>query len=127
MKTCALLHKISNMDPSTVPAYDVLEFATTGGAKALGLEREIGSIEVGKAADIILVNRKSANLTPLTNPISHIVYAAKGSDVDSVIVDGKILMRERQLRTLDLEDVLKFANEEARKLFVKAGKEDKLF
>lgn len=127
MKTCALLHKINSMDPSTVPAYDVLEFATTNGAKALGMEHEIGSIEVGKKADIILVNLKSANLTPLTNPVSHIVYAAKGSDVDSVIVDGRILMRERQLRTLDLEDVLKFASGEARKLFAKAGKEDKLF
>ncbi len=127
MKVCALLHKISNMDPSTVPAYDVLEFATTNGAKALGMEDEIGSIEEGKMADIILVNQKSTNLTPLTNPVSHIVYAAKGSDVDSVIVDGKILMQNRQLRTLDLEDVLKFANEEARKLFAKSGKENKLF
>ena len=60
------------MDPSTVPAYDVLEFATTNGAKALGMEDEIGSIEEGKMADIILVNQKSTNLTPLTNPVSHI-------------------------------------------------------
>ncbi|MBU2559479.1 amidohydrolase family protein [archaeon] len=127
MKTCALLHKISNMDPSTVPAYSVLESATINGARALGMEEEIGSIEVGKTADIILVNLKSANMTPLTNPVSHIVYAAKGSDVNSVIVDGRILMQDRELRTLDLEDVLKFANEEARKLFLKAGKEDKLF
>jgi 5-methylthioadenosine/S-adenosylhomocysteine deaminase len=127
MKVCALLHKITSMDPSTVPAYDVLEFATINGARALGMENEIGSIEVGKSADIILVNRKSPNLTPLTNPISHVVYAAKGSDVDSVIVDGKILMQERQLRTLDPEDVLDFASGEARKLFAKAGKEEKLF
>ena len=127
MKVCALLHKINSMDPSTVPAYSVLEFATINGARALGMENEIGSVEVGKAADMILLNLKSANLTPLTNPISHIVYAAKGSDVDSVIVDGKILMQDRQLRTLDLEDVLKFASEEARKLFAKAGKESKLF
>ncbi|MEE9474392.1 MAG: amidohydrolase family protein [Candidatus Hydrothermarchaeaceae archaeon] len=127
MKVCALLHKINSMDPSTVPAYKVLEFATINGAKALGMENEIGSIEVGKRADIILVNLKRANLTPLTNPVSHIVYAAKGSDVDTVIVDGKVLMENRQLRTLDLEEVLKFANEEAGKLFAKAGKESKLF
>lgn len=127
MKICALLHKISSMDPSIVPAYDVLEFATINGAKALGMEKEIGSIEVGKKADIILINLKRANLTPLTNPISHIVYASKGSDVDTVIVDGKVLMENRELRTLDLEEVLKFAKEEAGKLFSKAGKEGKLF
>lgn len=127
MKVCTLLHKINSMDPSTVPAYNVLEFATINGAKALGMENEIGSIEVGKVADIILVNLNRANLTPLTNPVSHIVYAAKGADVDTVIVDGKVLMQNQQLRTLDLEDVLKFANEEAKKLFAKAGKENKLF
>ncbi len=127
MKVCALLHKISSMDPSIVPAYDVLEFATINGAKALGMEKEIGSIEVGKKADVILINLKRANLTPLTNPISHIVYASNGSDVDTVIVDGKVLMENRELRTLDLEEVLKFAKEEAGKLFSKAGKEGKLF
>lgn len=127
MKVCALLHKVNSMDPSMVPAYSALEFATINGAKALGLGNEIGSIEVGKKADIILVNLKKANLTPLTNPVSHMVYAARGTDVDTVIVDGKVLMENRQLRTLDLEEVLKFANEETRKLFTKAGKEDKLF
>lgn len=127
MKVCALLHKINSMNPSTVPAYKVLEFATINGARALGMENEIGSIEAGKAADVILVNLKRANLTPLTNPVSHIVYAAKGSDVDTVIVNGRVLMQNRQLRTLDLEEVLKFANEEAGKLFAKAGKESKLF
>ena len=115
------------MNPSTVPAYKVLEFATINGARALGMENEIGSIEAGKAADVILVNLKRANLTPLTNPVSHIVYAAKGSDVDTVIVNGRVLMQNRQLRTLDLEEVLKFANEEAGKLFAKAGKQSKLF
>ncbi len=127
MKVCALLHKVNSMNPSTVPAYDVLEFATINGAKALGMEDEIGSIEVGKKADVILVNLQRANLTPLTNPVSHMVYAARGSDVDTVIVDGKVLMEDRQLRTLDQEEVLKFANEEAIKLFAKAGKKGKLF
>ncbi|MEE8167675.1 MAG: amidohydrolase family protein [Candidatus Hydrothermarchaeales archaeon] len=127
MKICALLHKLNKGDASVVPAQRVLEFATINGAKALGLEKEIGSLEVGKRADVILVDLDKPNLTPLTNPVSHLVYAASGSDVDTVIVDGKILMENRQMRTLDEAEVLKFAYEEASDLLGKAGKGDRLF
>jgi 5-methylthioadenosine/S-adenosylhomocysteine deaminase len=127
MKICALLHKINRRDASIVPASKVLEFATINGAIALGLEKEIGSIEVGKRADIILVDLNRPSLTPLTNPISHLVYSAKGCDVDTVIIDGRVVMENRQLRTLDQDQVIKFAVEQTRDLLEKAEREDRLF
>jgi 5-methylthioadenosine/S-adenosylhomocysteine deaminase len=127
MKVCALIHKINTRNASVVPAERVLEFATINGAIALGMGDEIGSIEVGKVADIILVSLDRPNLIPLTNPISHLVYSAKGCDVDTVVVDGRVLMENRELRTLDEEEVMRFAAEEARDLLGKAGKEEKLF
>ncbi len=127
MKICALIHKSNKEEASVLPAERVLEFATINGAKALGMEDEIGSLEVGKRADVILVDLDRPNLTPLTNPVSHLVYAAKGCDVDTVIVDGKILMEGRQLRTLDEVEVLRFAEEEAKDLLGKAGRGDRLF
>jgi len=127
MKICGLVHKVNKNDPSVVPAAQVLEFATINGAKALGMENEIGSIEVGKKADIILVDLDAPNLTPLTNPVSHLVYAARGSDVSTVLVDGKIIMEDRQLRTLEQGEVLIFAEEQVKDLLDKAGKSDRLF
>ncbi len=127
MKICALLHKLNTGDPSAVPAEQVLEFATINGAKALGLQDEIGSLEVGKKADIILVDTNVPNLTPFTNPVSHLVYAASGSDVDTMLVDGKMIMEHKQLRTLDQEEVLSFAAEQAKDLLSKTGRADRLF
>jgi 5-methylthioadenosine/S-adenosylhomocysteine deaminase len=127
MKICALLHKINKRDASVVPAEKVLEFATINGARALGLDNEIGSVEVGKKADVILVDLDRPNLTPLTNPVSHLVYSARGCDVDTVIIDGKIVMEDRRVRTIDQPQVLNFAMEQARDLYQKTAKEDKLF
>lgn len=127
LKVCALLHKISKMNPSLLSAQEVLEFATINAAKALGMEKEIGSIEVGKRADLILVDLDAPNLTPLTNPISHLVYAARGCDVATAVVDGKVVMQDRKVRTLDEKEVLKLAREQAKDLFEKAGKGNRLF
>lgn len=126
LKICALVHKLHNKNPSLVPAEKVLEFATINGAKALGMEKEIGSIEVGKRADIILVDLEKPHLTPLSNPISHLVYSAVGSDVDTVILDGKIIMQGRQVKTLNEEKVLRLANEQTYDLLEKAGKTELL-
>ncbi len=126
LKICALVHKLHNKNPSLVPAEKVLEFATINGAKALGMEKEIGSIEVGKRADVILVDLNKPHLTPLSNPVSHLVYSAVGSDVDTVIVDGKIIMQGRQVKTLNEKKVLKFANEQTYDLLEKAGKTELL-
>lgn len=127
MKVCALLHKVGKGDPSATPAYDVLEYATIKGALALGMGGEVGSLEVGKKADIILVDLKKPNLTPLSNPVSHLVYSASGSDVDTVIVNGRIIMENRAIRTLDKEEVLRYAQEQALALLDRAEKRDLVF
>jgi 5-methylthioadenosine/S-adenosylhomocysteine deaminase len=124
MKVCALLHKISTMNPIAMPAYKVLELATINGARALGMDREIGSLEVGKKADVILVDYLKPNLTPMNNPVSHLVYSARGCDVDTVIVDGRIIMENGAIRTLDKKEVLSFAQEQALDLLIKAGKRE---
>ncbi|NOZ76369.1 MAG: amidohydrolase family protein [Euryarchaeota archaeon] len=125
MKMTALLHKVTSGDASAVPAGTVLEMATAGGARALGME-EIGSLEVGKRADIVLVNTKVPNLTPFTNPVSHLVYAARSSDVDTVMVDGRILMEGRRVRSLDPGAVLELAARETEHLLEKGGKLERL-
>jgi len=122
MKVCALLHKVVGRDASLVPAEKVLEFATIGGARALGVEKELGSIEVGKRADVVILDLKKPGLTPLFNPVSHVVYAANGSDVDTAIIDGRIVMRNRKVATLDEGKVLEVGREAAKDLMEKAGR-----
>jgi cytosine/adenosine deaminase-related metal-dependent hydrolase len=121
MKLASLIHKVRLYDPTVMCAEDVLELATINGAKALGMSSEIGSIEVGKKADLVLVRTDVPHLTPPMNPISHLVYAGEGSDVDTVIVDGKILMEQRQVRTLDENRIIEEANRRAEKLLERAG------
>lgn len=127
MKICALLHKVVGKDASLVPAEKVLEFATIEGAKALGLEDELGSIEVGKRADLAILDLAKPSLTPLFNPVSHVVYAANGADVDTVIVDGKIVMQNRKVVTLDEGKVLELGREAARDLMERAGRGGEVF
>ncbi|MFN4132937.1 MAG: amidohydrolase family protein [Candidatus Hadarchaeales archaeon] len=116
MKICALVHKIRESNPTVAPAPEVLKMATVGGAKALRLEGDIGSIDVGKKADIILINLKKPHLTPAHNIISDLVYSAHGDDVDTVIVDGRIIMKERKVLTLDEEEVLQKAQKAAEEM-----------
>ena len=106
MKFAALLSKAHKLDPTALPAQVVLEMATINGAIALGLQDKIGSLEVGKKADIVMVDMKKPHLAPLHNVISHLVYSAVGGDVDTMVVDGKVLMRERGVLTLDEVKVL---------------------
>ena len=121
MKTAALLHKVRTMDPLTMNAESVLEMATIKGARALGLENQIGSLEVGKRADLIVLNMQKPHLTPTFNAVSNIVYAAEGSDVETTIIDGKVIMQNRVVKTLDEESVLRTANERAFKVIKRAG------
>jgi 5-methylthioadenosine/S-adenosylhomocysteine deaminase len=102
MDTAAKIHKVTSLDPTVMSAETVLKMATTGGAKVLGMEKFIGSIETGKQADIILVDMNQPHLTPLYNCYSQLVYAARGADVKTSIINGKIVMKDRQLRTIDL-------------------------
>jgi 5-methylthioadenosine/S-adenosylhomocysteine deaminase len=106
MRQAAFLHKLQTMDPQAVPAATALEMATIDGARALGLDRQIGSLEPGKRADIITVSMKGARQTPMYNPVSHLVYVSKGDDVQNTIVDGRVLMRDRRVTTLDEARVL---------------------
>jgi 5-methylthioadenosine/S-adenosylhomocysteine deaminase len=89
--------------------------ATIGGARALGMGAQIGSLEPGKRADLIIVSMRSARQTPMYDPISHLVYVTRGDDVQTTIVHGRVLMRDRQVLTLDEDRVL----EEARQWAVK--------
>lgn len=101
MRQAAFLHKLVSKDPRAVPAIDALAMATIDGARALGMGDRIGSIEPGKRADVIIVNMSSARQTPMYDPVSHLVYVTRGDDVRTTIVDGRILMRDRRVLTLD--------------------------
>ncbi|MBD3404993.1 MAG: amidohydrolase family protein [Candidatus Lokiarchaeota archaeon] len=120
MRLAALIHKPRVNDPTVVSAEQVIEMATLGGAKALGLGDELGSLEQGKLADIILVDMRHLNLTPNTNPVSNLVYAGSGNDVDTVIVDGKILLRDKEHLTLDRDAVMVKAEKHAVDLIERA-------
>jgi 5-methylthioadenosine/S-adenosylhomocysteine deaminase len=116
MRTASMLHKLVSGDPRVVGARTSLEMATIGGARALGMDRQIGSLEPGKRADVILVSMTSARQTPMYDPISHLVYTTRGDDVQTTIVNGKVLMRNRKLLTLDEAAVLREGREWAGKV-----------
>jgi len=106
MKTTAILHKGVNKNPTVMPAEKVLEMATIEGAKALSWENEIGSIEVGKKADLSIISLKKPHLCPVYTEASHLVYAAKASDVETVIINGRVVMENRKLTMLNTEKVM---------------------
>jgi 5-methylthioadenosine/S-adenosylhomocysteine deaminase len=101
MDTVAKLHKVFTGDPKVISAQQAFEFATIRGAQALHLEKEIGSLEVGKRADLLVINRDTLNQIPAYNIYSDLVYATKAADVETVIINGRIVMRDRRLLTLD--------------------------
>jgi 5-methylthioadenosine/S-adenosylhomocysteine deaminase len=113
MKVAALLQKLSYHDPAVLSAYEVLKMATINGAKALNLEKDIGSIEEGKKADIVLLDISKPHSKPLHNIYASIVYSSRASDVDTVIVDGKILMENGRVETLDEQTVMQNAEKTA--------------
>jgi len=116
MRQAAFLHKVETRDPRAVPATVALEMATMGGARVLGLESEIGSLEPAKRADIIVVGTRRARQTPLYDPISQLVYATHGDDVKTTIVNGRVLMRDRRVLSLDESHVLDQARQFALKV-----------
>jgi 5-methylthioadenosine/S-adenosylhomocysteine deaminase len=101
MDTVAKLHKVFTGDPKVISAQQAFELATIRGAQALHLEKEIGSLEVGKRADLLVINRDTLNQIPLYNIYSDLVYATKAADVETVIINGRIVMRDRRLLTLN--------------------------
>ena len=119
MKLASVIHRANRVDSSLMQPERVLEMATINGAKALQMEKEIGSIEVGKKADIILVDLHKLRLTPMMfgkhlNIMSHLVYAAHGDDVDTVIIDGNLVMKGRVLQTFSEDEIIEKATQACR-------------
>jgi len=106
MRQAAFLAKVGSGDPRAIPAAAALEMATIEGARAIGMDREIGSLETGKRADVLVVSMSSARQTPMYDPVSHLVYVTHGDDVRTTIVNGRVLMRDRRVLTLDAAQVL---------------------
>ena len=109
MRLASFLQKVDRMDPEVLPAMTVLSMATIGGATAIGLDDSIGSIEVGKQADIIQVAFEDVHHVPTYDVVSHLVYVTDEQDVASVVVDGQVLMREHELKTVDTNRIRKEA------------------
>jgi len=120
MRTAALIQKALH-GAETLPALTMLRMATIEGARALGLGKEIGSIEAGKRADLTLLNLESLHTTPHPDPVSTIVYAAEASDVETVVIDGRIVMRDGELTTLDQRAVIRSAVEQSARLHKALG------
>ena len=106
MSLTVKIHKALNNDSTIMNAKEVLKMGTINGAKVLGIDNITGSLETGKKADLIIVDVNKPHLTPMYDPYSHLTYSANGSDVDTVIINGKIILRERKFTNFDLEKVM---------------------
>jgi 5-methylthioadenosine/S-adenosylhomocysteine deaminase len=116
MDLAAKLQKITKMDPRALGAKSVVEMATIEGAKALHMEKEIGSLEVGKKADIILISLDEPNAVPMYDIYAQLAYALKGSDVETVVIGGRVVMRDKRLTTLNESEILAKAREYGKKI-----------
>jgi 5-methylthioadenosine/S-adenosylhomocysteine deaminase len=122
MDMAAKCHKIQNLDPTVMNALTVVRMATIEGAKALGIDMVTGSLEVGKKADIIVLDMDKPHLTPMYNPFSHLVYTVSGHDVRHTIINGSVVMENRSIRTLDIIEVMAMAKEKSLKVWDWVGK-----
>jgi cytosine/adenosine deaminase-related metal-dependent hydrolase len=120
LRLAALIHKAKADDPLVVTAEQAIEMATLGGAKAMGIAETVGSLEPGKLADIIMVNMNDLGLTPNVNPVSNLVYSGSGHTVDTVMVNGRLLMQDKKLLTLDENTVIQRAREHNQALMERA-------
>lgn len=121
MRLASYIHKARTLDPTAMPAEKVLEMATINGAKALGMADQIGSLEVGKKADLVVLDLHKAHIVPSPDPVSAIVCAACGADVDTVVIDGRVVVQDREVLTMDEERILDEARDRARKVYQRAG------
>ncbi len=121
MKIAALLHKGVSGDPTVLPAGRVLSMATIAGAKALQWDNELGSIEPGKRADLALIDFRKPHLTPLYDETSHLVYATKNADVDTVIINGELVMEHRKIKTVDTHWIMRQAERAKNRLLERVG------
>jgi 5-methylthioadenosine/S-adenosylhomocysteine deaminase len=116
MDSVAKLHKAKSLDPTVMDAATVLKMTTIRGARALGLDPVIGSLETGKKADLIIIDTNKPHLTPMYNPVSHLVYAAIGSDVTTSIINGTVVMEGGKIKTMDIKEVMDDVNRIAREI-----------
>ena len=116
MDSVAKFHKMIRNDPTVMDARTVVKMATSDAAKVMLKEKELGSLAVGKTADIILVDLDRPHLTPLYNVYSHLVYSAGGSEVDTVIINGKLVMENREMLNIDEDEIIDRANHLAKKI-----------
>ena len=121
MKLAAIIHKSISYDPTAVSAEYVLEMATINGAKALGLDDSVGSLEIGKKADFVAIDMRGIHLQPWFSAVSAVVYTVTGRDVDVVVVDGKMVVKAGQLLTLDETEIAKEAKWRSRAVVQRAG------
>jgi 5-methylthioadenosine/S-adenosylhomocysteine deaminase len=119
----AKLAKITKMDPLALNAKAVVEMATIDGARALHMEKEIGSLEAGKKADLILISLDEPNAVPMYDVYAQIAYSLKGSDVETVVIGGRVVMRDRKLLTVDESAVLEKAREYGKSVKTSLGME----
>lgn len=120
LKFAACLQKVHTLNPTSITARQVLEMATINGAKAYGLSNQIGSLEVGKRADITIVNVMKPHIVPVLDPYAAVVYSANGNDVDTVLVDGEIVMRDRIMQRLREDEIISKTNDLAMGLVKRA-------
>ena len=116
MDSAAKLHKAVKLDPTVMDARTVVRMATCEAARVLGMEGITGSLKAGMNADIVIIGLDKPHLTPLYNEYSHIVYAANGSDVDTVLINGNVVMKDRRLITIDEGRILDNVKETAEKI-----------
>jgi 5-methylthioadenosine/S-adenosylhomocysteine deaminase len=116
MDMTAKLHKMHSGDTTVLDAQTVVRMATLEGAKALGMDRSVGSLEVGKKADLIIINVNKPHMIPMYDPFSHLVYSAGGNDVTHTIIHGRVVMEKRRLLSMHLEEVISRANGMARRV-----------
>ncbi|MCC7483457.1 MAG: amidohydrolase [Burkholderiales bacterium] len=121
MYLAAVIYKDHRFDANVMGAETAIEMATINGARALGMEKEIGSLEKGKKADVILIDMRSADWIPVHNPIQNLVYSASGSSVHTAIVDGRIIMEDREMKTVDEEKILAECQRTSEELIRKCG------
>ena len=116
MRTCTLLHKVNTMNPTVVPAIRHYRWQLENGAINLGVGDKLGQIKAGMKADLVIVSLEEANMTPRYDIMANLVYAAKSSDVETVIIDGKVVMENRVIKTFNESEVLNKAREIGKKL-----------
>lgn len=116
MKTAAYLQKVNTMEPSSISAYDILKMATIEGAKVLGMENEIGTLEPGKKADMIFIKTDKLHMCPANDVCANLVYSSNGADVESVMIDGKVIMQNRKMLNLDEKQVMRQVKKIAKRL-----------